>query len=108
HNLWLASTYEATSNLWRSMEGMKHGIMTLVTLLISTIFVLGYDRLVSAKSMGSGIHYGFVIGLIVALGFGFGTYGYMPIPMSLAVSWFGGTLVEYLVAGAIVGYFIKQ
>ncbi len=38
---------------------------------------------------------------------GFGSYTYMPIPFSLALSWFFGAFIEMTVAGVIVGWLIK-
>ena len=107
HGLWLAPTYEATAELWRPMDEMKNGLMTLITLAISIVFVLAYDDLVSPKSMKKALCYGASVGLIVALGFGFGSYGYMPIPLSLAISWFASAAIEFTVVGAIVGKLVK-
>ena len=39
---------------------------------------------------------------------GFGSYSYMPIPLTLAWSWFLGSWVEAITAGAIVGAIIKS
>lgn len=108
HGQLLASAYEATASLWRPVEEMKAGLMSLVTLLIAIVFVFGYAKLVAAKSLVSGVHYGLAIGLVVALGFGFGTYGYMPIPMSMALTWFCYAVVSYLIGGAIVGKLVKE
>jgi hypothetical protein len=38
---------------------------------------------------------------------GFGTYCVMAIPLSMAVTWFVGTLIEALAGAAIVGTIIK-
>jgi hypothetical protein len=39
---------------------------------------------------------------------GFGSYPYMPIPLSPAMSWCAGTLAEAIVAGALVGVIIRR
>lgn len=39
---------------------------------------------------------------------GYGTYSFMPIPYLLALGWFLGTVVETTVAGALVGWIIKE
>jgi len=108
HGVLLQATYEATSALWRPMEEMKMGLMYLVTLLFTGCFVLIYALLVSDKSMVAGIKYGVLFGLAMGVSMGFGSYSYMPIPYTLAFTWFAGTLVESILAGAIVGAIVKQ
>jgi hypothetical protein len=39
---------------------------------------------------------------------GFGSYSYMPIPLTLAGSWFTGSWTEAIVAGVIVGAIVKS
>ncbi len=108
HGVLLQSTYEATANLWRPMEEMKMGLMYLVTLLFTSCFVLIYALLISDKSMASGIKFGILFGLSIGISMGFGSYSYMPIPYTLAFTWFAGSLVESIVAGAIVGAIVKS
>ena len=107
HGVLLQSTYEATAALWRPMEEMKMGLMYLVTLLFTSCFVLIYAMLISDKSMAAGIKYGVLFGLAMGVSMGFGSYSYMPIPYTLAFTWFAGSLVESIVAGAIVGAIVK-
>ncbi len=39
---------------------------------------------------------------------GYGTYSYMPIPHSLALFWFLGTVIQTTLAGLLVGLIIKE
>lgn len=55
-----------------------------------------------------GIRFGALFGLATGISMGFGSYSYMPIPLTLAWSWFIGSWVEAIVAGAIVGTIIKS
>ncbi len=107
HGMLLSSAYEATANLWRPMDEMNMPLMYLVTLIFTMSFVLIYAFLVSEKSLSSGIKFGALFGLAMGASMGFGSYSYMPIPLSLAWSWFAGSLVEAIVAGAIAGAIIK-
>lgn len=107
HGLFLQSTYEATASLWRPMDEMNMGLMYSVTLAFAACFVAIYGCLVSPKSLGSGVKYGALFGLAIGIPAGFGTYTYMPIPASLAWSWLFGSLIEAIVAGAIVGAILK-
>jgi len=108
HGLLLQEIYEATASLWRPMEEMNMTLMYIVTLAYTVCFVAIYDVFVSQKSVSTGIKYGALFGLAAGISMGFGSYTFMPIPWSLALSWFTGTLVESIVAGALAGAIIKQ
>jgi hypothetical protein len=108
HGMLLKSTYAATASLWRPMGEMNMPLMYLVTLVFTGCFVLIYGYLVGQKSLVSGIKFGVLFGLATGISMGFGSYSYMPIPLTLAWSWFFGSLIEAMVAGAIVGAIIKR
>ena len=108
HGVFLQHSYEATASLWRPMEEMNMPLMYLVTLAYTACFVLIYQIFVRDKSILTGIWFGALFGLAAGISMGFGSYSYMPIPLSLAFSWFAGTLVESVVAGAIVGVVMKR
>jgi hypothetical protein len=42
------------------------------------------------------------------MGMGYGTYSVMPIPYSLALGWFWGTVVETTLAGVLLGLIVKE
>ncbi|MBI9092417.1 MAG: hypothetical protein JEZ12_24640 [Desulfobacterium sp.] len=108
HGLLLSSTYEATSSLWRPMDQMNMPLMYFVTLVFTVCFVMIYALWVEQKSIKSGIQFGALFGLATGFSMGFGSYSYMPIPYALAWSWFIGTWIETVVAGAIVGWIMKS
>ena len=108
HGLLLQSTYEDTAHLWRPMDEMNMPLMYLVTLILTSCFVMIYALLVGQKSLGLGIKYGALFGFAIGVSMGFGSYSYMPIPVTLAWSWFLGSLGQALAAGAIVGALIKR
>ena len=107
HGLFLKTTYEATADLWRPMAEMKMGLMYLVTLVFTGCFVAIYGCMVTNKSLMTGIKFGALFGLASGIAMGFGSYTYMPIPLTLAWSWFLGTLVEAIAAGALVGAIVR-
>jgi uncharacterized protein with PQ loop repeat len=108
HGLLLRSTYEATANMWRPMNQMNVPLMYFVTLVFTACFVLIYGFLVEQKSLRSGIRFGALFGLATGISMGFGSYVYMPIPLTLAFSWFFGSWIEAIVAGAIAGTIVKS
>lgn len=108
HGVLLKSTYQETANLWRPEDEMNMPLMSIVTLVFSICFVIIYSYLIEPKSLSLGIKYGLILGIATGVSMGFGSYCYMPIPLSLAFSWFVGSLVEITLAGIIVGYMVKS
>ena len=108
HGLLLRSTYEATANLWRPMDQINMPLMYFVTLVFTVCFVLIFGLLVGQKSLASGIRFGALFGLATGISMGFGSYSYMPIPLTLAWSWFFGSWIEAITAGVIVGAIMKS
>ena len=108
HGIILQSTYEATASLWRPANEMNMAHMYLVSLLFIVFFVLIYALLVEKKSLGSGIKYGILFGLGTGISMGFGSYCFMPIPLTLAWTWFFGAWIKATASGAIVGAILKS
>ena len=107
HNVLLMSTYEATAELWRPPEEFKGGLMALVTVLISACFVGLYAKFCSDKSLKAGVLFGLIFGLANGVSMGYGSYCFMPIPYSLALSWFLASTIEGTSAGAVAGLIVK-
>jgi hypothetical protein len=64
-------------------------------------FVFIFSRGYEGKGLLEGVRFGLYIGVWMGIGFAYGTYAMIPIPYSLALSWFVSTLVQYSVAGII-------
>ena len=107
HGLLLKETYEATAHLWRTMQDTNMMLMHAVTLAIAICFVLLYERCVSEKSVSMGLKLGILFGLAAAI-MSASTYVYMPIPLTLAIDWFVAILVQFVIAGWLVGLFVKS
>ena len=108
HGVLLQSTYQATAQLWRPVEQMKMGLMYFVTFIGTAAFVGLYAVLVSPKSPASGLKYGLLFGIATGFPMGFGTYSFMPIPLTLAFTWFMGSLLEAVIGGLIAGAIFKK
>ncbi len=108
HQVILSSAYEQTANLWRSPEEMNMVLLIIVALVVSFFFVYIYARLVSPKTVTNGLLYGLLFGCAFGISMAYGTYAVMPIPYSMALVWFLGTLVEMVIGGAIAGLIIKE
>ena len=107
HGMLLQPTYNATAHLWRPMDEMKMPLMYAVTLAYITCFVLIYLIFIRNKSLLTGIKFGALFGMAAGISMGFGSFSYMPIPLSLALGWFAGILIECVVAGTLVGLVLK-
>jgi hypothetical protein len=107
HGLMLRSAYEATASLWRPMGEMKMGLMYAVGAVGAAAFVGLYAAVVKPKSVAAGLKYGLLFGIATGVPMGFGTYCVMPIPVYMAFVWFGGSLIETVVGGAIAGAIIR-
>jgi len=107
HGLILGPSYEATAQLWRPMEEMNNGLMSLVMFIIAILFTLFYTVIVTGKSPSSGVKFGLLSGLLAGFSMGFGTYTTMPITFTIAITWFLGTLAEYTAGGWLVGLIVK-
>ena len=108
HGVLLMGLYEETAELWRPMEEMKGGVMIVVAIISSTIFCYIYYNFISQKSLRNGLLYGLLYGIGAGISFGYGSYAVMPIPYSMAISWFLGTIVETVAAGLLIGLIIKK
>ncbi|MFH1680038.1 MAG: hypothetical protein ABIH26_05265 [Candidatus Eisenbacteria bacterium] len=104
HSLVMGGTYEATSQLWRSMEEMNRlrPVMWLVTLVISFFYVLIFGKGYEGKGVMEGVRYGLYMGIFFGFSMGFGSYAAMPITGGIAFGWFFITVVEFVVAGILV------
>ncbi|NOX38292.1 MAG: hypothetical protein GXO78_12240 [Calditrichaeota bacterium] len=107
HSLILSPIYAQTAQLWRPMGEMKMGLMYLVTILSAIFFVGIWAFLIPQKDLTNGLKYGLLFGLAFGISMGYGTYSFMPIPYALAIGWFLGTVLELLVAGALLGVLFK-
>ncbi|MFH1068498.1 MAG: hypothetical protein V1794_02650 [Candidatus Glassbacteria bacterium] len=108
HQLILGPAYAATAQLWRPMEEIKMGLMTLVTLLAAIAFVAVYARLIGDKCLTKGLEYGFWFGFGAGVSMGYGMYSVTPISCFMASTWFIGSLVEALAAGLVTGLIVRQ
>jgi hypothetical protein len=107
HGLLLRPVYKEAPNLWRAPEEMSMPLMYGVNLVHAACFVAIYWFLAGTKSLRSGLVYGLLFGIAVGVPMGIGSYGTMPIPLTLAWGWCLGELVESVAGGAIVGAILK-
>jgi hypothetical protein len=108
HGLILKSTYASTASLWRPMAEMKMGLMYVTVFIAALAFSAIYGYLVAKKSAMVGLTYGLLYGIAVGVGMGYGSYSMMPIPYSMALTWFLGTVLNGILGGLLLGAIIKN
>jgi hypothetical protein len=108
YHLFLGSGHQAAAGLWRPMAEVEMGLMVLVIFLASIIFVFLYAFFVTDHGLVSGFFFGFLYGIGAGLSMGYGTYAFMPIPYAMALTWFLGLVVQFSLAGLMVGGTFKK
>jgi hypothetical protein len=108
HGVLLSGIYQETQELWRPMDEMKSWVMALVTIIASAVFVSIYSLYFKERNLVIAIKYGLIFGIGAGVTMGYGAYAFMPIPYSIAISWFLGTLVESVLAGLVLGLIVKD
>ena len=104
HELLMGAAYEATAQAWRPEAEMMSmlWIVVVVSLLWSFIFVYIFDWTYKGQGIMEGVKYGFCIGLFVVTPMAYNTYAMMPVPYSMALSWFGYGMVKMMICGAVL------
>jgi hypothetical protein len=108
HGVVLIQAYKDTAQLWRPEKEMKMGLISVVRLITSSVFVCLYAFFVGRKSMCMALKFGFLFGLGAGISMGYMTYAVQPIPYKIALTWFLGTVVETTVAGLATGLIAKE
>lgn len=108
HRVLLEPLYEANSALWRPIRDLSIPLIYTATISLIGSFIAIYQILVAPKSLRSGILFGALMGLVLGVSVGLGTYIHMPIPVALAWGWFLGAIIKALLAGAIVGLVLNE
>jgi hypothetical protein len=111
-NYCLKGVYAEHANLWRPMGDMMARMpyywvsAFIVSFIFTYIYIKGYEG--KSSRMGEGFRFGLLFGLFVNLTMSTITYATMPISVKLAVYWFLTGMVEYILAGIIVGLIYKK
>ncbi len=100
----LTAEYEATMSLWRPMAEMKLWIFYVTYAFIAYFFTLVFSKGYESKGIMEGVRYGTYIAMMVSLPAAYGMYGAMPIPYSLALKWFLGGWVEFILCGVALTF----
>ncbi len=100
HGILLKGMYEATAELWRPEEEHEMIYLFLSQLWFAIMVVVIFSRNCEGKGVGEGVRYGILIGLLMAAP-QLATYCYLPMPLSLTLSWVVASALKGLGAGIV-------
>lgn len=107
HGVLMTELYTSTANLWRTMDEMGPLQSAANDLIFAVLFVLFYLFVTTHKTCKNGIQFGLWYGLISGFTM-MSMMNYMPIPGTIAISWFFASFVKSVLLGALVGYVTKD
>lgn len=111
NNILLQELYRQTAAVWRPGPDLARLMpllwagMAVSTLFFTLIYAQGYER--HKAGVAQGMRFGLYMGLFYFTLYGAVSYVVLPIPAVLAAWWFLGGVVEYVAAGAIVGWMYR-
>jgi hypothetical protein len=108
HGMLLADDYRQTAALWRPAGEAKTGLYALVVLSAAVLFSAIYALLVSPRSVRNALLYGALFGLAGGISFGYGLYAFLPLTHDMAVTWLLASLVEGVLGGLALGFFLGK
>lgn len=108
HGIYLKQAYLQTLDLWRPEDEIKMLLNTMVVLAAASIFTIIYSLLIDRKTTRNAITYGLLMGLSAGITLGYGFYAFLPIPYSMAATWFATIVSEGLVAGVLLAIIISE
>jgi hypothetical protein len=109
HGIMLNDTYMSMWQVFRaeaemnSMMWMMFLSSALYLFLFCYIFTKGYE----GKGVGEGLRYGLLMGLFMSIPMAIDQYVVYPITSNLALIWFVGGVVSFMIAGAIFAAIYK-
>jgi len=106
HGVLLKGAYEETAQLWRTAGEYKMLYMLIsqisFAVIVAYIFTLKHEN----KGIGEGIRYGLYIGLILG-SVQIATYSYMPISLTLMMSWVVVSILKGVGSGIVLALTYK-
>lgn len=102
HLVVLRAANASVAHLWRPDLQDTMWLSLLLTAGIVMLFVWGYGRFARDGSLREGVVWGLFFALLAGLLVDLSQYVLFPIPGVVALQWFAGGLLEFLLYGALV------
>jgi len=102
----LVGLYKQLVTILRPVSEMSLLLIYAANIVHSFVLV-GIYNMFSNKGPRVGLLFGVLYGLSYGFGIGFGTYTMFPITAHIAIAWIISGIVEFGIAGLILGYLKK-
>jgi hypothetical protein len=109
HGVLLTPLYDKTTHLWRSEAEMLAymPVSTLIQFVSGAFLTLLFIALNVGEGLWAGLRFGIFLGILMAFS-QLAIYPYMTMPLSIAASWFIGTIVETILLCGLISVIYKQ
>jgi len=104
HGKLLESAYQETQSMWRPDMMSKMWIFWVVRLVTAYFFVLIFSKGYENKGLMEGVRYGLYAGVMLSVGYAYGSYASFPMPYSMALQWFLYGVATYVIAGVALAW----
>ncbi len=106
----LSELYDITKGVWRSQESRVslYPLVFMEYFVVSFVFVALFVRGYRNKGWAEGVRYGLVFGAVMATSSSIEKFVLLDIPVQLALGWFMGILLEYMIMGVTVALIYKE
>ena len=99
HGVILGPVYATMQNVWRPDMMDKMWILHIVKIVVAFLFAFIFSKGYEGKGIWEGVRYGFYVGLMLSIGYAYGSYASFNIPYYIALQWFLYALAEYIISG---------
>jgi hypothetical protein len=107
HSLFLMSTYEALSSIWRPDMDRLIWIQWVTGIFFSFFFVYIFVRGYEGKGVLEGVRFGLIIWGFASIPMIYGQYMVYPLPYSLVLKWLFTDLLVLIILGITVALIYK-
>ena len=109
HGVLLSETYQQTQHLWRTKESSEQYfhfmLMSQFGFALATAFF--FTRFCKGGNPIEGARFGVYLGLVI-MAVDIGSYCYLPIPLTLTLSWMAASLFKAVGTGVVLGLIYKE
>lgn len=109
HGILVKPMYDETAQLWRPestmVDYMPIAMVVSLLTIITSLYI--FTRNFEGKGISEGIRFGAMMGTLIGI-IMFGMYVYLPIPMTLAITWFIASFAWMLGLGIIFSITYKK
>jgi len=107
HGVLLQAEYQASASVWRPDMMRLMWVYHVLSLVASFFFTFIFSKGYEGKGIVEGVRFGLYIGIWLSMSMAYGTYAMIAVPYAMAVKWFLGGIVEYVVMGIVAAAILK-